>query len=42
MLKNKTKMRFETIQERDMQLKAFRPGSFTIDKKNPLIVWLNF
>lgn len=38
----RTKMTFETIKERDMQLKAFIPGSYTIDKKNPLVVYLNF
>lgn len=42
MSKKKTKMRFETIRERDIQLKAFRQGSYTIDKKDPLVVWLNF
>lgn len=42
MSKQKTKLRFETIRERDIQLKAFRPGTYTIDKKNPLIVYLNF
>ena len=42
MPKNKTKMSFQTLKERDFQLKAFRIGSYTIDKKNPLVVWLNF
>lgn len=42
MAKNKTKMSFENIEQRDMQLKQFSSGSYTIDKKNPLVVWLNF
>lgn len=42
MSKNKTKMSFQTLKERDAQLKAFRTGSYIIDKKNPLVVWLNF
>ncbi|MHC1683029.1 MAG: hypothetical protein AB6733_08790 [Clostridiaceae bacterium] len=41
-MKNKTKIRFETIRERDIQLKAFKVGSYRIDKKNPLIIWINF
>ncbi|MHC1683444.1 MAG: hypothetical protein AB6733_10890 [Clostridiaceae bacterium] len=42
MAKNKTKMIFENIEQRNMQLKQFSPGSYMIDKKNPLVVWLNF
>ena len=41
-MKSKTKLRFETLKERDIQLKAFKAGSYCIDKKNPLLVWLNF
>lgn len=39
-MKNKTKMSFENIQQRDSQLKAFRTMKYSIDKKNPLVVWL--
>jgi len=41
MSKSKTKMRFETIKARDGQLKKFAPGSYKIDKKDPLVVYLN-
>lgn len=37
----KTKMRFETIKDRDNQLKMFKTIKYVIDKKDPLVVWLN-
>ncbi|ADK14916.1 MULTISPECIES: hypothetical protein [Clostridium] len=39
-MENKTKMRFENIEQRDKQLKEFRTIKYIIDKKNPLIVWI--
>lgn len=42
MSRQRTKLRFQTIRERDLQLKSFRPGSYAVDKKNPLVVYLNF
>ena len=42
MKKGSTKLRFETLKERDIQLKAFKQGSYEIDNKNPLVVWLKF
>ena len=40
-MKSKTKMRFQSIEERDKQLSQFKTIGYTIDKKNPLIVWLS-
>lgn len=37
---NKVKMVFQTIEHRDGQLRAFETIAYSIDKKNPLIVWL--
>ena len=34
-------MRFESIEQRDKQLKAFKAIKYIIDKKDPLVVWLN-
>lgn len=42
MSKQRTKLRFESVKERDIQLKAFRFGTYEVDKKNPLVVYLNF
>ena len=39
---SKTKMVFDSIKVRDMQLKAFNASSYSIDKKNPLVIWLKF
>lgn len=36
-----TKMRFETIKDRDNQLKMFKTVKYTIDKKDPLVVWVH-
>lgn len=38
--KGKIKMVFQSLEERDRQLMAFVGGSYFIDKKNDLIVWL--
>ena len=37
---SKTKMRFESIEQRDKQLKEFKTIKYSIDKKDPLVVWL--
>ena len=39
---SKTKMVFDSIKVRDMQIKAFNSNSYSIDKKNPLVIWLKF
>ena len=40
-MKGKTKMRCQSIEERDKQLRQFKTIRYAIDKKNPLIVWLS-
>lgn len=42
MKKQRSKMVFRNPKERDMTIKQWADGSYEIDKKNPLIVWLNF
>lgn len=37
---SKTKMRFQTIEQRDIQLKAFKTIKYSIDKNDHLTVWL--
>ena len=37
---SKTKMRFESIEQRDKQLKALKTKKYSVDKKDPLVVWL--
>ncbi|CAB1262835.1 conserved hypothetical protein [Clostridiaceae bacterium BL-3] len=39
---NKTKIRFQSIEQRNKQLKAFKTIRYTIDKKDPLVVWIIF
>lgn len=41
MKKNRTKMVFESIGHRDGQLRVLKSIGYTIDKNNPLVVWLN-
>lgn len=37
---NKTKMKFQTIEQRNIQLKAFKTIKYSIDKNDSLTVWL--
>lgn len=36
------KMIFISIQQRDMQLKKFKPGRYLIDQDSPLVVYISF
>lgn len=35
-----TEIVFMSVEQRDMQLEAFKSGSYLIDKKNPLVVYI--
>lgn len=36
----RTKITFESLSARDAHLKEWTQSSYSIDKKNPLVVWL--
>lgn len=42
MRKPRTRMIFKSIEQRDKQLAMFAKGSYEIDRKNPLVIYLNF